>query len=331
MTGDSQRGAGTNTTTTSDDDTAFVDTARYGTRLTVTAASRFAGLRPTVSYQNLSPSGEIFARERIGLNTSSYSGSVVNTSKCTTNVAWLVGAKTNAQQPNKPTTSLDEHHIDIIDKFDVQPPTNLEVAPLNNEKSSNITTAGVQVKELKTTTELSKVIEEKERANNLATTLNQWKVDLNHKKLAYPYNHQQPPQNLPITMGYTLARSKTISDIPQWATENDNAKSEKSENDNRYFNKVKSVGTHSTNSTQTNDSILDLNSSLDGSTYALQMGGHISTNGSLKSRIVKQRTLLRSQARLYKFSQSLSSLTTVGTESSRASSCDRGVIQYNLR
>ena len=313
MTGESQRSAGTNATT--NDDTAFVDTARYGTRLTVTAASRLAGLRPTVSYQNLSPSGEIFARERIGLNTS-YSGAV-NTNKCTTNVAWLVGAKSSSQN-NPAAVQTNEHHIDIVNKFDLQPPTNLEVAPLNTEKST-----GVQVKELKTaTTELSKVIEED---NNLATTLNQWKVDLNHKKLHYPYPHQQPS-----TMGYTLARSKTISDIPQWATENDNNKSEKSD-ENRYFTKVKSVGTHSSNSTQTNDSILDLNSSLDGSTYALQMGGHISTNGSLKSRIVKQRTLLRSQARLYKFSQSLSSLTTVGTESSRASSCDRGVITYNLR
>ncbi len=266
----------------------------------------------------MSPSGEIFARERIGLNTS-YSGAV-NTNKCTTNVAWLVGAKSSSQN-NPATAQNNEHHIDIVNKFDLQPPTNLEVAPLNAEKSASI--GGVQVKECKTaTTELSKVIEEQD--NNLATTLNQWKVDLNHKKLHYPY-----PQS-PSTMGYTLARSKTISDIPQWATENDNNKSEKSD-ENRYFTKVKSVGTHSSNSTQTNDSILDLNSSLDGSTYALQMGGHISTNGSLKSRIVKQRTLLRSQARLYKFSQSLSSLTTVGTESSRASSCDRGVITYNLR
>ena len=40
-----------------------------------------------------------------------------------------------------------------------------------------------------------------------------------------------------------------------------------------------------------------------------------STMGSLKSRIVRHKTLLGSSSRLYKFSQSLSSLTTITSES----------------
>ena len=319
---------------------AFIDTARYGkltagsAQRSITAA-RLAGLRPTVSYQNLSPNGEAFSKERVGL----ISAGGTSVGKCTTNVAWLVGAKSLEH-------SSSEHHIDIVNELDHQPPTNLEVAPLfDNTKGKSENSYDVydddaakhKEEVLKTTVELYKVSESKCEDSSSTTKSHQsvqsghnsWKVEPNNIKLA-------------ATMGYSLARSKTISDIPQWATHNQQKKQKNVKlgyKNYEYLNKVSSSGlnTLSSNSTQTSDSIIDLaSSSINSSSCSLQavpnslqagpnslQAGHISTNGSLKSRIVKQRTLLRSQTRLYKFSQSLSSLNTLGTEESRASSCDR--------
>ena len=48
--------------------------------------------------------------------------------------------------------------------------------------------------------------------------------------------------------------------------------------------------------------------------------GKVKRLGSLKSRVVRQRTLLGSSSRMYKFSQSLSSLTTITSADSTADS-----------
>ena len=79
----------------------FFDTARYGklsntgAQLRCPSATRFShSLRPTVSYQNLSADGDAFAKERQRSNLFS-SNNRTGAIKCTTNVAWLVGAKSN--------------------------------------------------------------------------------------------------------------------------------------------------------------------------------------------------------------------------------------------
>ena len=140
------------------------------------------------------------------------------------------------------------------------------------------------------------------------------------KQLTQDYKIENQP-----TMGYNLARSKTISDIPHWANQ---AKLGQNTSDNKMNYSVNTMSTNTSDGSTFN--------TLDSTTTAPSSEGllpaTVSTNGSLKSRIVKQRTLLKSETRLYKFSQSLSSLTTVGTattttgdEQSRASSCERSL------
>ena len=106
-----------------------------------------------------------------------------------------------------------------------------------------------------------------------------------------------------IRMGYTLCRSKTVSDMPCYEGESDNSDKQ---------TRVKGVKRNSS-------SVSGLRGDESaGSRYDMSQAGTISTQGSLRSRIVRHRTLLGSSSRLYKFSQSLSSLTTI-TSASTAS------------
>ena len=118
---------------------SVLDTAWLGQpRPPSTGSVRRRGLmmgRCAVSYQNLSPAGDIFAKEpgqklaRVGehkeessLTCSSFSS---DGSRPTTNVGWLVGT-------SKPVDKAQpDHHIDILE---LQPPSHLEVAPLTNIK-----------------------------------------------------------------------------------------------------------------------------------------------------------------------------------------------------
>ena len=92
-------------------------------------------------------------------------------------------------------------------------------------------------------------------------------------------------------MGYSLARSKTVSDLPGWAQTGSKVK--------RKHSSVSDYSSQDMTASKSNISTL----------------GTVSTLGSLRSKIVRHKTLLGSSSRLYKFSQSLSSLTTLGTES----------------
>ena len=164
--------------------------------------------RSAVSYQNISPSADIFTGDR--RNPFQADGN-----KSTTNVAWLVGAS-----PGPVVESLTSHHIDITAQDQVQPPSHLAVAPITPDMSPG------------------------------------------------PGGGS----------GYSLARSKTISDLPQWAH------GDRRPSSSPDMSPVSTLGT-------------------------------VSTLGSLRSKIVRHKTLLGSSSRLYKFSQSLSSLTTLGSES----------------
>lgn len=192
--------------------------------------------RSAVSYQNISPSGDIFAdhnKDSVESNPSSSFSAEGNRS--TTNVAWLVGA---ANPPHEP------HHIDIRHRAEIQPPSHLEVAPLEPSLG----------------------------------------------------------ERRPTEMGYSLARSKTVSDMPLWASD------------------LRSGDSRPTHPLQ--ESVLvgpeDSEAGLTAATVV--------TMGSLRSKVVKHRTLLGSSSRLYKFSQSLSSLTTLGSES-RNSTWERTMSQ----
>ena len=108
-----------------------------------------------------------------------------------------------------------------------------------------------------------------------------------------------------IRMGYTLCRSKTVSDMPCYEGESDNSdKQTQVKGVKRNSSSVSVSGSRGEESA--------------GSRYDMSQAGTISTQGSLRSRIVRHRTLLGSSSRLYKFSQSLSSLTTI-TSASTAS------------
>ena len=131
-------------------------------------------------------------------------------------------------------------------------------------------------------------------------------------------DHLQPPSHLAVAplgteegrgrrMGYSLARSKTVSDLPGWAQAGSKVK--------RKHSSVSSVSDNNSpdlTASKTNVSTL----------------GTVSTLGSLRSKIVRHKTLLGSSSRLYKFSQSLSSLTTLGTDS-RASTLRSGNVAWS--
>ena len=108
-----------------------------------------------------------------------------------------------------------------------------------------------------------------------------------------------------IRMGYTLCRSKTVSDMPCYEGESDN-----SDKQTRVKGVKRNSSSVSVSGSRGDDSA--------GSRCDMSQAGTVSTQGSLRSRIVRHRTLLGSSSRLYKFSQSLSSLTTI-TSASTAS------------
>ena len=110
------------------------------------------------------------------------------------------------------------------------------------------------------------------------------------------------PLTSSIRMGYSLCRSKTVSDMPCYEGESDHSDKQ---------TPVKGVKRNSS-SVSVSGSRVEESS---GSRYDMSQAGTISTQGSLRSRIVRHRTLLGSSSRLYKFSQSLSSLTTITSAS----------------
>ena len=243
--------------------------------------------RSAVSYQNISPSGNIFGEtNKDSVESYPSSSFAAEGNKCTTNVAWLVGS-THPHSPQHPivvgstyphqqqspivvgaaySPQQHQHHIDILE---LQSPSHLEVAPLNKPGLANQLTN---------------------------------KPGLNTKVTNLPEN-----SNKPVKMGYSLARSKTVSDIPLWARATDSDKTNPQPNQ------------------QAPTIVPDLEEL--GSESGLAAGTMV-TMGSLKSRIVKHRTLLGSSSRLYKFSQSLSSLTTLGS-TSRTSTWDRNLDPHN--
>ena len=118
------------------------------------------------------------------------------------------------------------------------------------------------------------------------------------------------PLTSSIRMGYSLCRSKTVSDMPCYEGESDNS-------DKQPPTPVKQgVKRNSSSVSVSGPRGVEENNA--GSRYDMSQAGTISTQGSLRSRIVRHRTLLGSSSRLYKFSQSLSSLTTI-TSASTAS------------
>ena len=285
--------------------------------------------RSAVSYQNISPSGNIFGEtNKDSVESYPSSSFAAEGNKCTTNVAWLVGSAyphspqhpivvgstyphpqqspivVGSAYPDSPQHPIvvgstyphqqqspivvgsayphsqqspivvgaaysPQQHQHHIDILELQSPSHLEVAPLNKP--------GL--------------------ANQLSN-----KPGLNTKVTNLPEN-----SNKPVKMGYSLARSKTVSDIPLWARATDSDKTNPQPNQ------------------QAPTIVPDLEEM--GSESGLAAGTMV-TMGSLKSRIVKHRTLLGSSSRLYKFSQSLSSLTTLGS-TSRTSTWDRNLDPHN--
>merc|ERR1719232_945527 len=143
--------------------------------------------RSAVSYQNISPSSDIFSGSGNCVNyvlSSNINGTLRNTkslnrpgygfkaedNKGTTNVAWLVGAARGL------TSEDSSHHLDIDTQDSVLPPPHLAVAPLTNLVTSV-----------------------NNNSNQVVTSVN---------------------NNNNIRMGYSLCRSKTVSDIPCWEGDN---------------------------------------------------------------------------------------------------------------
>ena len=206
--------------------------------------------RTAVSYQNLSPTGGLWQGEGSPEASQRSRAGFAEDNKSTTNVAWLVGSSRREQE--------EEHHIDIRDEGELQPPSHLAVAPLASPR------LGVQALQRKVS----------------------------------PSQTPSPPSSAPPSrqQGYSLARSKTVSDMPFWAHGDRRQERGVSSSSERLY--VKAATSQAT----------------------------VSTLGSLRSRIVRHKTLLGSSSRLYKFSQSLSSLTTITSGDSRASTLSRDPI-----
>ena len=219
--------------------------------------------RSAVSYQNIGPTGELFgAQEATPIPVQRGRGRMregfCEGNKSTTNVAWLVGSNRRGEEA--------DHHIDIPDQGDLQPPSHLAVAPIlpasprlgvkalpGGNKSPSFSSSGTPSPPAPTT--------------------------------------QQTPTR---QAGYTLARSSTVSDLPFWAHKDPTAREERSSSSSEWLY-----------------------------TRGQTSQATVSTLGSLKSKIVRHKTLLGSSSRLYKFSQSLSSLTTITSGDSRTSTLSR--------
>ena len=258
--------------------------------------------RTAVSYQNISPSGDIFAdwdeeRER-GANRTGIDrahsvlsrptqGFNADTNKSTTNVAWLVGAARKADE---------NHHIDIRDQ-DLQPPSHLAVAPIiatSSTSNSPLTVTSNSSDSLLAPSSLFAASSTPSPNQSYQEKVTPVKSNLNS-----------------IKMGYSLSRSKTVSDLPFWAHE---YQVDKVTSDPPTPKKVTAnmpVVRRNMSSDMSRNMSSDRNSM-----YAKGLAAAtVSTMGSLKSKIVRHKTLLGSSSRLYKFSQSLSSLTTITSDS----------------
>ena len=227
--------------------------------------------RSAVSYQNIGPTGELFgATSPVQRGQARAREGFCEENKNTTNVAWLVGSNRRGEEA--------DHHIDIPDQGDLQPPSHLAVAPILPASPR----LGVKA-------------------------LGGNKVPSSSSDTPSPPTPttQQAAKQAPIRQaGYTLARSSTVSDLPFWAHKDPTARDERSSSSSeRLF------------------------------TRGPTSQATVSTLGSLKSKIVRHKTLLGSSSRLYKFSQSLSSLTTITSGDSRTStlSRDAGETQAEFR
>lgn len=114
-------------------------------------------------------------------------------------------------------------------------------------------------------------------------------------------------------MGYSLSRSKTVSDIPFYGDKGGGSEASDSNPVTRHTRQQSPV-----KRTQSSVSVTPVSSVADMSTLSTQ--ATVSTQGSVRSKVVRHKTLLGSSSRLYKFSQSLSSLTTITSDSRAASS-----------
>ena len=112
------------------------------------------------------------------------------------------------------------------------------------------------------------------------------------------------PAPATLRMGYSLCRSKTVSDIPCYEGESDSDKP-----------RTPRQGLPGVKRNSSSVSVSGCRDESSGSGCDMSAAGRVSTQGSLRSRVVRQRTLLSSSSRLYKFSQSLSSLTTITSAS----------------
>ena len=139
-----------------------------------------------------------------------------------------------------------------------------------------------------------------------------------------PPAYNSPPKvttTLP-KMGYSLCRSKTVSDIPCWT--GDNVNNDTSDHKVTKVNRVKQRQVVRRNMSSVSVMSETMGSTGDMSTMTVTSDtmstlGTVSTTGSTRSRIVRHKTLLGSSSRLYKFSQSMSSLNTITSAESRGS------------
>ena len=117
-------------------------------------------------------------------------------------------------------------------------------------------------------------------------------------------------------MGYSLSRSKTVSDIPFYGDKSGGSEASVASDSNPVTRHTRQQSP--VKRTQSSVSVTPVSSVADMSTLSTQ--ATVSTQGSARSKVVRHKTLLGSSSRLYKFSQSLSSLTTITSDSRAASS-----------
>ena len=225
-----------------------------------------------MSYQNIGPTGELFGAQEatppIKRGEARMRERFSEGNKSTTNVAWLVGSNRRGEEA--------EHHIDIPDQGDLQPPSHLAVAPILPASPL----LGVKV-----------LGETKSPSTSSSSS--------SSGTSSPPTPSSQAAKQAPTRQaGYTLARSSTVSDLPFWA----------------HKHKDKDPTTREERSSSSSERLY---------TRGPTSQATVSTLGSLKSKIVRHKTLLGSSSRLYKFSQSLSSLTTITSGDSRTSTLSR--------
>merc|ERR1719320_1068184 len=189
----------------------------------------------------------------------------------------------------------ENHHIDIRDQ-DLQPPSHLAVAPIIAASTSSNSPLTV------TSNSSDSLLSPSSLFANCSTP-----SPSPSQKRQEKVTPVKPNVNS-IKMGYSLSRSKTVSDLPFWA---DEVCDQVAGDRNNSRDQAKQVTSEMVKRNMCSDR---------GTLYSKGLAAAtVSTMGSLKSKIVRHKTLLGSSSRLYKFSQSLSSLTTITSESRPAS------------